>query len=1029
MKVLIKRILAEIIRSIFVPVLFLIPVIMIIGNNMYYKFKYSFLKILFLTSVLLVLFYPSSYGQMSKFPLQDKNTNYKATSIITAPNNDLLFFWVSDLNLYQSRSTNNGQTWSDPILLGVYYQNYYVHAGEYLSAITSISGRIIIIFYDYRYYSMYSDDNGNSWSSPLHFNLLSSPLNGVLSESLTGKLFYTYTKVNNTVNAIYFITSTDGALSWSGENNFPTTSLYGSVTPIDTNKLLMVCQNQGIYYSISTNDGVNWGLPITIVSKDTSVNIPRIIKDQSGKLWLFYQRYFSTPFPGTAQQDIVYRTSVDSAVTWSSESNFTTYKGPDNFYHVSIKGNNPLVSFTSDRGDSLKANYSIWYGTAGVTQDASAPPYIYKTGVSVISPLPHQQFNIDAYVDGAANISSVILNRYLNCAVQPLITMYDDGTHGDTTANDKIYTCQVPGISTGDGLQTSVLITDQNFNAEIYSGPFVKIPFSNSLDSVMIDVNRFKLPINNIGFLADQLISGQSIAGGKYDGGIVLYSGGFYMAGKSNGFLWGNGSFTTSRAEDYVPGKVGSFPQDPNNRLYIVRTGDPPFSQSWQDWKYAVSQGADFYDGDHDGIYNPNDLNGNGIWDPDEDRPDFLGDITVWCVYNDGLPSNQRIYNDVINPQGIEIQQSVFAQKDSADLNSVIFVRYRLINTGTVADVMDSVYFGAAADVDVGDNGSMDLVGCDTLLNSGYIYHSPTNISTKWGYNPPAELVTQLQGPVTYIPGVTFTDVNSNGIFDPGVDTPIDTAYSLRGPLLGKIIYPGAKNLNITSSFQYYGGIDPADRFQVWDYLRGRDNKGSLINVCDWARGNVLGGVKCANVNPVFMYSGNPFNQTGWLNNTPEDQRIIVSSGPFKLEKNKPNDIIFAHIVGRGNDAMNSLFISENYASDIIKYYNSNFPNSIVTGIKDSPNIVNNFRLDQNYPNPFNPSTKIRYSVRTNSLVTIKVYNILGKEVAVLLNENKNPGEYTVDFNAGKFNLASGVYFYRLTSGSFNSVKKMVLLK
>jgi hypothetical protein len=87
------------------------------------------------------------------------------------------------------------------------------------------------------------------------------------------------------------------------------------------------------------------------------------------------------------------------------------------------------------------------------------------------------------------------------------------------------------------------------------------------------------------------------------------------------------------------------------------------------------------------------------------------------------------------------------------------------------------------------------------------------------------------------------------------------------------------------------------------------------------------------------------------------------------------------------------------------------------------------FRLEQNYPNPFNPSTIIRYSIKASSLVSLKVYNVLGKEVAVLMNENKQPGEYEVDFSAGKFNLVSGIYFYKMTAGSFTSIKKMVLLK
>lgn len=575
---------------------------------------------------------------------------------------------------------------------------------------------------------------------------------------------------------------------------------------------MMVCRNQGIYYSISTNDGVNWGPPVTIISNDTLVNTPRIVKDQSGKLWLFYQRYFPTPFKGVAQQDIVYKTSIDNGATWSAENNFTTYKGPDDFYHISIKGNNPLVSFTSDRGDSLKSNYSIWYGTAGITQDNNAPPYLYKSVASVNIPLPHQPFNINAYVDCAVNISSVILNRSINGTVQPPITMFDDGTHGDITANDKIYTCVVPGIDTGDALQTSIKITDQNLISGNYSGPVLVILYNNSNYSVIIDVNRFKLPINNVGYLGFGYNYDEPLEGAKYDGNIVMSTGGIFLAGKSNEFLWATSSFAWLHS--YVPGKIGTIPQDPKNIIYIVRTSDPPFSQSWQDWKYAVSQGADFYDGDNDGVYNPVDRNGNGIWDPDEDRPDFLGDITAWCVYNDGLPSIQRAFFDV-NPQGIEIQQTVFAQKDSADLNNVVFVRYRLINRGTVTDVLDSVYFGPAADIDIGDNGAMDLEGCDTLLNTGYIYHSPNNISTKWGTNPPAELITLLQGPVTYIPGVTFTDVNSNGLFDPGIDTPIDTAYSFRGPLLGKTIYPGAKNLNMFASHDIFAGIEPQDIIKI----------------------------------------------------------------------------------------------------------------------------------------------------------------------------------------------------------------------
>ena len=97
------------------------------------------------------------------------------------------------------------------------------------------------------------------------------------------------------------------------------------------------------------------------------------------------------------------------------------------------------------------------------------------------------------------------------------------------------------------------------------------------------------------------------------------------------------------------------------------------------------------------------------------------------------------------------------------------------------------------------------------------------------------------------------------------------------------------------------------------------------------------------------------------------------------------------------------------------------------TDIDDSRTVVNALRLQQNYPNPFNPSTTIRYSIFQTSLVTLTLYNILGAQVAQLVNERQQSGDHEVGFHSA--GLASGVYFYRLDAGSFTSVKKLVLMK
>ena len=101
---------------------------------------------------------------------------------------------------------------------------------------------------------------------------------------------------------------------------------------------------------------------------------------------------------------------------------------------------------------------------------------------------------------------------------------------------------------------------------------------------------------------------------------------------------------------------------------------------------------------------------------------------------------------------------------------------------------------------------------------------------------------------------------------------------------------------------------------------------------------------------------------------------------------------------------------------------------SPVTGITQTgSNVPSEYALLQNYPNPFNPTTNIKFDIPEQGFVSLKVYDVVGKEVATLVNETKTAGSYTVDFNGS--DLSSGAYFYRLEVGSFTAVKRMILLK
>jgi hypothetical protein len=102
-------------------------------------------------------------------------------------------------------------------------------------------------------------------------------------------------------------------------------------------------------------------------------------------------------------------------------------------------------------------------------------------------------------------------------------------------------------------------------------------------------------------------------------------------------------------------------------------------------------------------------------------------------------------------------------------------------------------------------------------------------------------------------------------------------------------------------------------------------------------------------------------------------------------------------------------------------------PLSQILSVSQSREFPIAFRLEQNYPNPFNPSTTIKYELPNSSHVTLTVYDVLGREVSVLVNERRDAGVYDVKFDGS--NLASGVYFYRLQAGDFVQAKKFVILR
>lgn len=471
-------------------------------------------------------------------------------------------------------------------------------------------------------------------------------------------------------------------------------------------------------------------------------------------------------------------------------------------------------------------------------------------------------------------------------------------------------------------------------------------------DAYRMNINNLNIPINRVGTIAAVNIPPDGTLG-RFGNSHFLFSGGFMMSGYTNGSLWAFAQATASLIENMTPGTVASGANDPDAQMYVVKREDPAFGQSWIDWKIAVDKfDADYYDGNGDGEYNPEDINSNGVWDPDEDQPDILGDETAWCVYTDGVPGAQRLRFAGVNPQGVEIRQTVFAFASKGALGNIMFIRYRLRNSGLVANQLDSVYFGVWADPDLGAEFEDDLVGVDLPpKNRGFTYNGDAEDVGGYGTQVPCFMIDFFSGPASFIPGVTFTDNNSDGIYTEGVDIPLDTAFSYRGQYLGVQKIPGAKNLDI-SSFVHYQQSDPErgdpdDEFEARNFMLGLLPTGDTLYACDDnpVIGSVLGGVNCNTIDPRFWYSGDPVTQTGWINIRLTDQRQMTNVGPFTLKVGEEKEITVAYVVGQGSNPINSITVARAIDDGAQYIFDGNFrapnpPPAINPVVESGPDFI-----------------------------------------------------------------------------------------
>ena len=447
-------------------------------------------------------------------------------------------------------------------------------------------------------------------------------------------------------------------------------------------------------------------------------------------------------------------------------------------------------------------------------------------------------------------------------------------------------------------------------------------------------------------------------------------------------------------------------------------------TQYFKDWsEWPAAKGAPWYvDSEkivcNDAAYDPNNPHDiPGI--PEAAK-------TIWYVCNDENPNVTAQFAGA-PPIGIEEQVTLWAYNMTGTyepLNNVIFKQVKLIykgNPGAASNSrIDSMFISQWADGNIGYNGD-DFGGCDTLLSLGYQYNS-TTLDSKYS---PLGLVAPAMG-FAFLQGTShFTGTWSDSAIV-NFETRRGYRYNNVPPMTAFMLFMDGTSIADPDNAQYVASL------QWFNFMRGclpRPVYPGGVPISSAYRNGIPGS--------KYVQPGDPFTKTGWYDGIelfPGSRRFIATHGPITLSLCDTAEVIIALVDGIGADNLWSVQVMK-YNVGFAKYWLNGMaaPSSAVTSVAPSP-IPRTFEVSQNYPNPFNPSTTIRYQIPVAGRVTIKIFNLLGQDVATLIDEVKQPGAYTVTWNAS--NMPSGVYFYRtgLTStvGApllLTNVRKMILVK
>ncbi len=324
------------------------------------------------------------------------------------------------------------------------------------------------------------------------------------------------------------------------------------------------------------------------------------------------------------------------------------------------------------------------------------------------------------------------------------------------------------------------------------------------------------------------------------------------------------------------------------------------------------------------------------------------------------------------------------------------------------------------------------------------------DFDTDFGYRGKIQFAFGLRNPnIADISGSNGfeSDNDGTGTFNTPRTQPWFTNFTIVGPMndTSAVVNPNFRrgaHLRRSTQTSIYNSIVMG--YPIGLLIDGANSANAALGDTLQIRNSIWAGLRAGN---GIITNASGFNVNTWFNNASYGNRTFIQpsevglTDPFNLSNPNPIPTSLSSAVSGAsftNARLQDPFFTPtsyigafsptdvrwdaiwtNYKPDSTNY---------VTGIETNVGYIpSEFKLDQNYPNPFNPSTFISYSLPNSGNVSIKVYDVIGREVAEIVNEFQTAGKYVVSYSANS--LSSGIYFYRLTSGSYTSTKKMNFIK